>query len=156
MSIGVPATIAIAALTLASCSSDDSIESAPSAEATSSPGGGFCDAMSHLIVLLAPTEVSSPSETRSTFEQASTWFEQAARTAPASISDDVAAYGSAYSDYIAFLDDNGYNLNLVFSTDEGRDLAIETSHSLTEPIVEHTITECGLSFGDEEHDPPAN
>lgn len=156
MTTGIAAVLAMAALALASCSSDGSIESATSADSTSSPGGDFCDAMSHLIVLLSPTEASSPSGTRSTFQQASTWFEQAQRTAPASISDDVAAYGSAYSEYTAFLDDNGYNLDLVFSTDEGRDLALETSHSLTEPIVDYTITECGLSFGDEEHDPPTD
>ena len=38
---------------------------------------------------------------------------------------------------------------LLASRTEGRDLAIETSHTLTVPIVEYTTNKCGLSFGDE-------
>ena len=48
-----------------------------------------------------------------------------------------------------------FNLDVVFSSPEGKQLAIDTSHTLTPAIVEHVIGECGLSFGDEQHDPPA-
>lgn len=61
----------------------------------------------------------------------------------------MATYASAYDDYVQFLADSGFNLDVVFSTTEGRDLAIETSHTLTVPIVEYTTNECGLSFDDE-------
>jgi hypothetical protein len=109
----------------------------------------FCESMEHLIVLLAPSGPMSPQDTEAAFSEASGWFEQARRSAPASIADDVAAYASAYDAYLDFLAESGFNLDVVFSTTEGRDLAIETSHTLTVPIVEYTTNECGLSFGDE-------
>jgi hypothetical protein len=109
----------------------------------------FCESMEHLIVLLAPSGPTSPQDTEAAFTEAVGWFDQARRSAPASISADVATYASAYDDYVRFLTESGFNLDVVFSTAEGRDLAIETSHTLTVPIVEYTTNECGLSFGDE-------
>jgi hypothetical protein len=109
----------------------------------------FCESMEHLIVLLAPSGPTSPQDTEAAFAEAAGWFEQARRSAPASIAADVASYASAYDDYVQFLADSGFDLDVVFSTTEGRDLAIETSHALTVPIVEYTTNECGLSFGDE-------
>ena len=102
--------------------------------------------MEHLIVLLAPDGPTSPSDTETTFTEAGGWFEQARRSAPESISDDVATYATAYEDYVHFLAESGWNLDVVFSTDDGRDLAIETSHTLTAPIVDYTTNECGLTF----------
>ena len=61
-----------------------------------------------------------------------------AAAAAAGLLADVATYASAYDDYVQFLADSGFNLDVVFSTTEGRDLAIETSHTLTVPIVEYT------------------
>ena len=55
---------------------------------------------------------------------------------------------------VRFLGTIGFNLATVFSTPEGTRLAIDTSHTLTPAIFEYTVDECGLSFGDEEHDPP--
>jgi hypothetical protein len=122
---------------------------------TSRTDGEFCRAMGHLIVLLAPTDESSPAATRATFAEAAGWFEQANTSAPAEIADDVADYKTAYDDYRRYLGTVDFNLDTVFSTSEGRQLAIDTSHSITPAIVEHVIGECGLSFGDEQRDPPA-
>lgn len=118
------------------------------AESDPASGGEFCEAMSHLIVLLEPTDPSSPSETRKTFEEATTWFEQAGDAAPESIASDVATYVDAYAVYTQYLDDVGYRLDEVFSTQEGTDLAIDTSHTLTPAIVGYVTDECGLSLGD--------
>ena len=116
--------------------------------------GGFCEAMAHLIVLLSPTDDSSPTETKATFTEAAGWFEQANTTAPAAIADDVAAYTTAYDEYASYLGTVDFNLNTVFSTPEGTQLAIDTSHTLTPAIVQYAIDDCGLSFGDEQHEPP--
>ncbi len=127
--------------------------SAEPSTAVSEPAAGsdgeFCESMEHLIILLAPSGPTSPSDTEAAFTEAAGWFDQARRSAPASITDDVATYATAYDDYLLFLEDSGFNLDVVFSTTEGRDLAIATSHTLTVPIVDYTTTECGLSFGDE-------
>lgn len=109
----------------------------------------FRESMEHLIVPLAPSGPTSPQETEAAFTEAAGWFEHARRSAPASISDDVATSASAYDGSAQFLAESGFKLDVVFSTTEGRDLAIETSHTLTVPIVDYTTNECGLSFGDE-------
>lgn len=109
----------------------------------------FCDAMSHLIVLLEPGGPSSPAETETTFEEAAGWFEQARQSAPEPIAADVAIYADAYREYTRFLDESGYDLDVVFATDEGHDLAIDTSHTLTPKIVDHVTGDCGLSFGND-------
>ncbi len=116
--------------------------------------GGFCEAMAHLIVLLSPTDDSSPTETKATFTEAAAWFEQANTAAPDSIADDVATYKTAYDEYAAYLGTVDFNLNTVFSTPEGTQLAIDTSHTLTPAIVQYAIDDCGLSFGDEHQPPP--
>lgn len=122
--------------------------------AANSTDGGFCEAMAHLIGLLAPTDDSSPDETKATFAEAAGWFEQANSAAPAAIAGDFAAYKTAYDEYVHYLSTVDFNLDAVFSTPVGKRLAIDTSHTLTPPIVDHVVGECGLSFGDEPHDPP--
>ncbi len=126
----------------------DGPEPADGAAATGVADGpaGFCDAMAHLIVLLEPGGPSSPQETKNTFQEAAKWFEQARASAPEPIAADVAIYADAYKTYTEFLDESGYRLDIVFSTTEGHDLAIETSHTLTPAIADHVIGECGLSF----------
>jgi hypothetical protein len=119
-----------------------------SGESTVASGDEFCEAMAHLIVLLEPTDSSSPSETQTTFEEATTWFEQAGEVAPAEIASDVTTYVDAYAEYTQYLEDVDYRLDVVFSTQEGTDLAINTSHTLTPAIVGYVTDECGLSFGD--------
>ena len=115
--------------------------------------GGFCEAMAHLIVLLSPTDDSSPTETKATFTEAAGWFEQANTAAPAAIAGDVAAYKTAYDEYVRYLSTVDFNLNIVFSTPQGTQLAIDTSHTLTPAIVQYAVDDCGLSFGDEQQPP---
>jgi hypothetical protein len=50
----------------------------------------FCDAIDHLIDLLAPINRTSPAETRADFEEAIVWFAEAEQAAPPAIDDDVA------------------------------------------------------------------
>ena len=140
--------VAATSLSLAGCSGSAE-PSAAVREPTAGSDVEFCESMEHLIILLAPSDATSPSETEAAFTEAAGWFDQARRNAPASIADDVATYATAYDDYLLFLEDSGFNLDVVFSTTEGRDLAIATSHTLTVPIVDFTTTKCGLSFGDE-------
>lgn len=146
--------IAISGLLVTACG-----DSGDATEVVDQPDAGadgeFCEAMEHLIVLLAPSGPTDPAATEAGFTEAAGWFEQASRSAPAAIADDVAIYASSYLDYIVYLDEvAGYNLDVVFSTEEGRDLAIETSHSISPPIVEYTINECGLEFTDGPAQPP--
>ena len=122
----------------------------PKGTAVDATDGGFCEAMTHLIVLLSPTDDSSPTQTEATFTEAAGWFEQANTNAPAAIAGDVAAYKTAYDEYAAYLSTVDFNLDTVFSTPAGTRLAIDTSHSLTPAIVQYAIDECGLSFGDEQ------
>ncbi len=119
-----------------------------SAESTVASADEFCEAMSHLIVLLEPTDSSSPTETKQTFDEAAVWFEQAGDAAPESIASDVTTYVDAYAEYTQYLDEVGYRLDVVFRTQKGTDLAIDTSHTLTPAIVGYVTNECGLSFGD--------
>jgi hypothetical protein len=140
--------LALSCCVLAGCGDGDG--SSAVVDTTAAPSDGeFCESMEHLIVLLAPSGPTSPQDTETAFNEATGWFDQARRSAPASISDNVAKYASAYDEYVRFLAESGYNLDVVFGTPEGRDLAIETSHTLTVPMVEYTTKERGLSFGDE-------
>jgi len=111
--------------------------------------------MAELIVLLTPSDgPTNPTETEATFAAAAVQFQLANAAAPTSIATEFAAYSAAYDEYVHFLSTVGYNLDVVFSTEEGTQLAIETSHTITPAIVQYTIQECGLSFGDEKHEPP--
>ena len=146
-----------ATMLFAGCGDDGSaaIRSSVSMETSSSDTADrFCEAMGHLIILLAPSGPTSPADTEATFTEAAAWFAQAKETAPPVLAADFAAYTAAYDEYAHFLGTVGFNLDRVFSTDEGRQLAIDTSHTLTPAIFEHVTGECGLSFGDETNDPP--
>jgi hypothetical protein len=108
----------------------------------------FCEAMDHLIALLGRQETRTPpAQVRRTFEDALPWFEQAQRNAPNVLAGDVDAYKTAYDDeYVHYLRESGFNLDVVFSTPQGQQLAVDTSHTLTPAIVDYVIGECGLSF----------
>jgi hypothetical protein len=144
------ALLATAVLSLPSCTGLQGGEphDDDGGQPTIASGEEFCEAMSHLIVLLEPTESSSPTETQKTFEEAAIWFEQAGDAAPESIASDITTYIDAYAEYTQYLDEIGYRLDVVYSTKEGTDLAIDTSHTLTPAIVGYVTDECGLSFGD--------
>jgi hypothetical protein len=119
-------------------------DSADRTVATGASDDRFCEAMSHLVVLLEPGGSPSPDETRATFDEAALWFAQAGDTAPGSIRSDVTAYVAAYDDYIEFLGTVGYRLDDVFSTPEGLDLANDTSHTFTPAILRYVTDDCGL------------
>ena len=110
--------------------------------------------MGHLIELLAPSGRSTPIETEAAFAEAARWFDQANRNAPDDIAVDFATYAAAYADYTRYLESVGYDLDAVFSTPAGTDLAVAKSHTLTPAIVEHATERCGLSLGDESRLPP--
>jgi hypothetical protein len=115
----------------------------------------FCEGMGHLIKLLAPKKVRiSPAETEAASTETAGWFAHADRNAPAEIAAEFGSYRAAYDEYAHYLSTVGYNLDTVFSTRAGSDLAIATSHTITPAIVQYTETQCGLSFGDERHEPP--
>jgi hypothetical protein len=157
---------AVVALTVAACGGSDGdtdvsgaandVSTTMTAERSteSATGGEFCDAMAHLIILLAPSGRSRPDETEATFVEAATWFQQAERAAPDELAPDVSTYAAAYGEYIDYLSTVGWNLDAVFATPEGKQLAIDTSHTMTPSIVEYAIGTCGLSFGEETNEPP--
>ena len=147
--------LVLAGSTVAGCGDTNTSSSPSSGTVAADSTSGFCPAMAQLIVLLAPSETpTSPAETKATFEAAAVQFERGKEAAPASIATEFADYAAAYDEYVHYLSTVDYNLDLVFSTEEGTQLAIETSHSLTPSIVQYSIDQCGLSFGEEEHEPP--
>src|ERR687897_890194 len=120
----VPVAFAVAALVVvAGCGGSDNDPAADRAttsesdQRASQPASAvrFCEAMEHLIVLLAPTGPTSPADTEATFAEAATWFSQANETAPASIAADFAVYSAAYDEYAHYLSTVGFNLDTVFS-----------------------------------------
>lgn len=155
--LGLVAVSVVLSVTTGACGDNENAgtnTTAATAIAANPTDGEFCEAMAHLIVLLTPTDDSSPTETKATFTEAAGWFERANTTAPATISADFATYKTAYDEYASYLSTVDFNLDMVFSTQEGRQFAVDTSHSLTPAIVQYAIDECGLSFGDEQHEPP--
>lgn len=100
-----------------------------------------------------PDRRLEPDGDQGDLHQAAGWFEQANTAAPAAIAGDVAAYKTAYDEYVRYLSTVDFNLNIVFSTPQGTQLAIDTSHTLTPAIVQYAVDDCGLSFGDEQQPP---
>jgi hypothetical protein len=155
---------AVIILAVAACSDSDAdltgavdgvdTTSRPARSPEGAAGGEFCDAMSHLVVLLAPSGPTSPHDTEATFTEAATWFAQADGAAPDELAADFHHYAAAYDEYTHYLSTVGFNLDAVFATPEGEQLAIDTSHTMTPTIVEYVTGTCGLSFGEETHEPP--
>ena len=110
--------------------------------------------MAHLMGLLAPSGPTSPRETKATFDEAATWFEKLEGAAPDELAVDVRAYAAAYDEYAHYLSTVGYNLDAVFATSEGTQLAKDTSHTLTPTIANYVRGTCGLSFGGGDREPP--
>lgn len=144
--------------TMTACGGSDTATQNPepgAGVAREKTNAAFCEGMGHLIKLLAPQEGRiSPAETEAASGEATGWFAQADRNAPAEIATEFAAYRAAYDKWFHYLSTVDYNLDTVFSTRAGTDLAIATSHTITPAIVQYTEKQCGLSFGDERHEPP--
>ena len=64
------------------------------------------------------------------FRQAARWFERANDAAPAAIAGEFATYEAAYDEYLHYLSTVDFNLD-VSCPPEGKQLAIDTSHTLT-------------------------
>jgi hypothetical protein len=157
---------AVIILTVAACGDSDTdtdltgpvdgvdTTSQPARSPEGTTGGEFCEAMAHLIELLAPSGPTSPHDTEAIFTEAATWFAQADGAAPDVLDADFHNYAAAYDEYTHYLSTVDFNLDAVFATPEGEQLAIDTSHTMTPTIVEYVTGTCGLSFGEETHEPP--
>ena len=71
------------------------------------------------------------------------WFGQAERSAPAHLATEIAAFASAYRAYFDALRDVDYDLDAIFATPQGQQLAVDASHSLTPVVVGYFESTCG-------------
>ncbi len=110
--------------------------------------GAFCAAMEQVTTRMEPsTGATPPGEIETSFGEVVTLLDQAERTAPSQLSGDVAHYATAIDDYVAALAAVDFDLDAIFSTPEGAQLAQDTSHALTPDIIDHMTGPCGISLG---------
>lgn len=115
---------------------------------TAGAGGKFCDAMERVSTLLEPnTGSTAPEGVEARYRELSRQLDQAEQTAPSAIEGDVAIFAAAIDDYATALAGVGYDLDTVYSTPEGVQLAEDTSHALTPAVVDHLTGRCGLDLG---------
>ncbi len=108
----------------------------------------FCAAMKQVTTLMEPsTGPTPPAEVEASFGEVVTLLDQAERTAPSELSGDVTRFATAIDDYVAALDAVDFDLDAVFSTPEGVELAQDTSHALTPDIINHMTGPCGITLG---------
>jgi len=108
----------------------------------------FCAAMEQVTTRMEPsTEPTSPGEVEASFGEVVTLLDKAERTAPSELSGDVARFATAIDDYVAALDAVDFDLDAIFSTPEGVELAQDTSHALTPDIINHLTGPCDISLG---------
>lgn len=93
-------------------------------------------------------EPTPPAEVETSFGEVVTLLDQAERTAPSELRDDVTRYATAIDDYVAALAAVDFDLDAIFSTPEGAQLAQDTSHALTPDIVNYMTGPCGISLGE--------
>ena len=147
-------TVAMLAAPLAACSEAGSEDAGPATvESAGTEAGTFCEAAAHLVSLLQPDQEAAPSETEAMTESVVVWFEQAERSAPANLATEIEAFASAYRAYFDALRDVDYDLDTIFGTPQGEQLAIDASHSLTPVVVDYFESTCGLSFGEQAQPP---
>ncbi len=107
----------------------------------------FCAAMEQVATRMAPSpEPTPPAEVETSFGEVVTLLDQAERTAPSELRGDVARYATAIDDYVAALDAVDFDLNAIFSTPEGTQLAQDSSHALTPDIINHMTGPCGITL----------
>lgn len=130
---------ALLTLTLAACG-DDGTEDA---------GATFCTVMEQVAARMEPDTgtPTPPDGVRANFDEVVTLLDQAEQDAPAAISDDVAAFATAMDDYVAALAAVDFDLDAIFATPEGTQLAEDTSHALTPDLINHMTGPCGISLG---------
>jgi hypothetical protein len=131
----VAALVAVVGL-LAACGDDE-----PAA-------GDFCDTMEQVTTLLEPNPGSTtPEHTEARYDELATLLDQAEQAAPPAIADDVATFATTIDDFATALADVDYDLDAIYSTPEGVQLAEDTSHALTPAIIDHLTGPCGLTPG---------
>ncbi len=107
----------------------------------------FCPAMEQVTTRLAPSpEPTPPADLEASFGEVVTLLDQAERTAPSELRGDVARYATAIDDYVAALAAVDFDLDAIFSTPEGTQLAQDTSHALTPDMVNHMSGPCGITL----------
>ncbi len=122
-------------LTLLACGDSDDGEDA------------FCAAMEQVAMRMEPsTGPTPPREVEASFGEVVTLLDQAERTAPPELRGDVDRYATAIDDYVVALDAVDFDLNAIFSTPEGEQLAVDTSHALTPDVVNHMTGPCGITL----------
>ena len=115
---------------------------------TAADHGDFCDAMEQASSLLEPNTGSpTPVGTRARYEELSSVLDVAEREAPTTIAGDVATFATAIDNYVTALASVDYDLDGLYSTPEGVQLADDTSHAITPAMVEHLTGPCDISLG---------
>jgi hypothetical protein len=108
----------------------------------------FCPVMEQVATRMAPSaEPTPPAEVETSFGEVVTLLDQAERTAPSELRGDVTRYAAAIDDYVVALAAVDFDLDAIFSTPEGAQLAQDTSHALTPEIVNYMTGPCGISLG---------
>ncbi len=108
----------------------------------------FCAAMEQVTTRMEPnTGPTPPGEVEANFDEVVTLLDQAEGTAPSELSGDVARFATAIDDYVAALVAVDFDLDAIFATPEGAQLAQDTSHALTPDIINHMTGPCGIILG---------
>jgi hypothetical protein len=107
----------------------------------------FCAGMEQVVTRMEPsTGPTPPGEVEASFGEVVTLLDEAERTAPSELSGDVARFATAVDVYVAALEAVDFDLDAIFSTPEGVQLAQDTSHALTPDIINHLTGPCGITL----------
>jgi hypothetical protein len=110
--------------------------------------GSFCDSMERATALLEPGSGSTtPDAARTRYVELAAVLDAARRTAPPSISTDVAHFATAVDGFATALAAVDHDIDALFRTPEGVRLGEDASHALTPAVVAHLTRECGLALG---------
>lgn len=107
----------------------------------------FCVAMEQVVSRMEPsTGPTAPGEVEASFGEVVTLLDQAERTAPSELAGDVARFAIAIDDYVAALAVVDFDLDAIFSTPEGVQLAQDTSHALTPELINYMTDRCDITL----------
>ena len=124
-------------LTLVACGGGES----------TTPATPFCAAIGEVAARMEPNSGSmTPQAVEARFDEVVTLLDEAEQTAPSVITDDVATYAAAIDDYATALAAVGFDLDALFSTPPGAQLAEDTSHALTPDVINHMTGPCGITL----------
>jgi hypothetical protein len=103
--------------------------------------------MEQVTALLEPnTGSTTPEDIEARYDELATLLDEAEQAAPPAIVDDVATFAIAIDDFAHALADLDYDLDAIYSTPVGAQLAEDTSHALTPAIIDHLTGLCGLTL----------